>query len=237
MIVKAIKTRIFREGEDLALFIGEHIRSLKNGSVVAITSKIVALAERRTAPVSKRASVVRSESDALFKTKHVDLTLKDGMFMANAGVDDSNGNGKLILLPKDSFLAADLIRRELMKAFKVKKLGIVITDSRVAPLRAGVTGVAIGYAGFRGVMDYRGKKDIFGRRFKYTKVNVADGLAGAATSLMGEGAEKKPLAIIEEAPVEFTEKINRKEILIPPDEDMYRPLFGRLLKKSSKRRK
>ena len=35
------------------------------------------------------------------------------------------------------------------------------------PLRAGVVGVALGYAGFKGLRDYRGKEDIFGKKLKY----------------------------------------------------------------------
>jgi coenzyme F420-0:L-glutamate ligase len=237
MIVRAVKTRIFREGEDLVCFIEEHIPKLSDGSILAVTSKIVALAERRTASLADKDKVVVRESTSSLKTKYVYLTLKDGMFMANAGVDDSNGDGKLILLPKDSFKAAELLRKELMKLYRVKKFGVVITDSRVAPLRAGVTGIAMGYAGFMGIKDYRGKKDIFGRKFVFTRTSVADSIAGAVTVVMGEGAERQPLAVIEGAPVVFSPTVNRRELIIPPSEDMYGPLLGPLLKSSKKRKK
>ena len=48
MNVQAVKTPIFREREDILDFIRKHIPKLKNGSVLAVTSKIVALAEGRT---------------------------------------------------------------------------------------------------------------------------------------------------------------------------------------------
>ena len=42
---------------------------------------------------------------------------------------------------------------------------------------------------------------------------------------MGEGGERQPLAIIEDVPVEFVAKINRKEVQISAKDDMYAPLF------------
>lgn len=102
---------------------------------------------------------------------------------------------------------------------------MIITDSRIMPLRAGVVGVALGYAGFKGLRDYRGKKDIFGRKLKYTQTDMADALASAAIAVMGEGSERQPLCVIENAPVEFTVRTNKRELLVSPADDMYRPLF------------
>ncbi len=254
MIVRAVKTRIFREGEDLATFIRGHVPRLKNGSVLAVTSKIVALAEGRMVKAKgkrQKAKLIREESDWALQT-HPEWwwTEKDGMLLVNAGIDDSNADGpsprrsglrprergKLVLLPTDSFRSADTPRKELKRLYKVKRLGVVITDSRISPMRAGVTGVALGYAGFRGVRDYRGKKDLFGRKLKVTLTDVADSLATAATLVMGEGAERQPLAVIENAPVVFTDKTNRKEILISPKDDMYAPLFRRFGARKKRKR-
>lgn len=225
MIVKPVKTRIFREGESLPDFVIKHIPRLKEGVVLAVASKIVALSESRTASSSQKELLIKAESTRAWKTKHVWLTLKDGMLMANAGIDESNADGKLILLPKDSFKSAARLRAALKKKYKIKKLGIVITDSRTAPMRAGVVGVALGYAGFRGLRDYRGKKDIFGRKFHYSQSNLADSLATAAVLMTGEGNERQPLAVIEGAPVVFSEKILRLEASIPLSEDIYFPLL------------
>ena len=38
--------------------------------------------------------------------------------MASAGIDESNADGKMILLPKDSFKSAEFIRKELCKNLK-----------------------------------------------------------------------------------------------------------------------
>ncbi|MBI2612481.1 coenzyme F420-0:L-glutamate ligase [Candidatus Kaiserbacteria bacterium] len=253
MTVRAIKTRIFREGEDIVVFIRRHVPVLKNGSVLAVTSKIVALSEGRTRKIrnkKEKIKIIKEESAWALQT-HPEWwwTEKDGMLLVNAGIDDSNAKGKLVLLPRDSFASARKLRSSLLSAYappsrkasgghgkasadrrhhKIRKLGVVITDSRISPMRAGVTGVALGYAGFRGVRDYRGKKDLFGRKLKVTLTDVADSLATAATLVMGEGAERQPLAIIEDAPVFFTERMNPKEVLISPKDDMYAPLFRRL---------
>lgn len=225
MTVRAVKTRIFREGEDLVAFIARHIPKLGEKSVLVVTSKIVALSEGRTALLGDTERIIRRESVWAKKTKYGKLTLKDGILMWNAGADASNADGKLVLLPKDSFQAAARIRKRLMSLYKVKRLGIVIPDSRIMPLRAGAVGVALGYAGFLGVRDYRGKNDIFGRKLKFTKTDVADALATAAVLAMGEGSERQPLAVIGDAPVVFAGRTDRRELFISPEDDMYRPLF------------
>ncbi|MBI2623268.1 MAG: coenzyme F420-0:L-glutamate ligase [Candidatus Liptonbacteria bacterium] len=224
---------MFREGEKLFPFITRYIKKVPERSVLVITSKILALSEKRTAPIKNsrtKAELIRKESEVAIRTKYVWLTIKDGMMMASAGIDESNANGKLILLPHDSFAAAHALRNELRRLYRIKHLGVLITDSRTIPLRLGVTGVAVGYAGFRGVRDYRGAPDIFGRKFKFARTNVADSLATAATLLMGEGNEQQPLALIQNAPIEFCEKVALRETHIDINEDMYKPLFVRLPK-------
>jgi len=234
MIVKAIKTFVFKEGDNLADFIVRHIPKLKEKSILVVTSKIVALAEKRTAEIKYKKELIKKESQFAMPSKYVWLTIKDGAVMASAGIDESNANGKLILLPKDSYKSADLLRKFLQKKYKIKKLGVLITDSRTSPLRAGVVGLAVGYAGFKGIKDYRKKPDIFGRKFKFSRTNIADSLASSAVLLMGEGNEQMPLAVINDAPVEFCNKIMRKELYIDFKDDMYRPLFSKMPGKHKK---
>jgi len=236
MKTRAIKTRLFAEGEIIERFIFEHIPKLKEGSILAVTSKIVALAESRTASPLEKERIILKESAWAMPTKYVWLTIKDGMFMAAAGIDESNAQGKIILLPKDSFRAAARLHKSLLKHYKIKYLGVLITDSRVLPLRAGVVGVALGYAGFSGIKDYRGSPDLFGRKLKMTRVDIADSLATSAVLLMGEGRERRPLAIIEDAPVEFRNRVNRQELIIPVADDLYLPLFGKITSKTRKKK-
>lgn len=232
MIIKPIKTRVFHESDDLVAFIMCYFKKLPEKSVIVVTSKIVALSEKRTAIAENdqtKEKLICAESEFAVPTKHVWLTVKDSMVMASAGIDESNADGKLILLPKDSFKTARVLRNKLQREYGTKCLGILITDSRTAPLRAGVTGVALGYAGFHGIKDYRGKLDIFGRKFKFSRTNVADSLATVAVFVMGEGNEQQPLAIIVRAPIEFCDKIHREELQIDIQDDMYLPLFSKLL--------
>lgn len=234
MQIKAIKTRVFKENEDLMRFIFAYIKKIPENSILVVTSKIVALSEGRTALYKnekQKVSLIKKESSLAIRTKHTWLTIKDGTVMAASGIDESNAKGKLILLPKDSFYSTELIRKKLKKIFRLRNLGVLITDSRIFPLRAGVVGVALGYAGFKGVRNYIGKKDIFGRVLKMSRTDVADSLATASVLCMGEGKEQQPLALIADAPVEFSEKVNKKELRINPKEDLYLPLFGSIFKK------
>ena len=231
MQIKAIKTRIFRENEGLLPFILKYVKKVPENSVLVITSKIVALAEGRTAEFKnkkQKIALIKSESDFATKTKLVWLTVKDNTVMADAGIDESNGFGKLVLLPKDSFQTAKIIREKLKKHFKIKNLGILISDSGFLPLRSGVIGIALGYAGFRGVKNYQGKKDIFGRKLIYSRIDIADSLATSAILSMGEGNEIQPLAVITSAPIIFTDRVKKKELIIDPKKDIYAPLFNKL---------
>ena len=233
MRVRAIKTKVFREGENLPDFVLRYLAP-EEKSVVVLTSKIVALSERRTLPFKnqkEKEKIIKKESSFAVKTGQTWFTIKDGMVMASAGVDESNADGKITLLPRDSYASAKYIREILKKKLKLKKIGVLITDSGFVPMRAGAVGLGLGYAGFRGVKNYVGQKDIFGRVLRMTRTNVADSLAAAAVLEMGEGRERTPLAVITAAPVEFaskTSKISKKEMRIAPPKDLYAPLFNKL---------
>lgn len=228
MQIFPIKTKVFLKNQNLIRFITNHIPQIPEKAVVVITSKIVALSEGRVVPyrsVVQKERLIREESEWAMKTKYVWATLKDGALVASAGIDESNADGKLILLPKDSMKAAQNIRQALIKKYKRRDLGVLITDSRVMPLRSGVLGIALGYAGFKGLRDYRGKRDIYGWKLKYTQTNIADSLATTATLVMGEGKEQYPLGLITGAPIEFCNKTTKNELKIAVEDDMYSPLF------------
>jgi len=229
---------VFKENEDLISFILTYVKKLPEKSILVVTSKIVALSEGRIMKIYSstsrdkfREKIIKKESDLALHTKYSWLTVKDGMVMTSAGIDESNANGKIILLPINSFRTAHNIRKILCKKYKVKNLGILIIDSRKLPTRVGIIGTAIGYAGFKGIKDSRGQPDIFGRILKYARSNVADSLATAAVLCMGEGGERQPLALITDSHIEFTEKINKNELIINLKDDLYLPLFRRILKK------
>src|SRR5690242_981498 len=118
MQVKPIKTRIFRENEDLVKFIFKYVKKIPDRSVLVISSKIAALAEGRTVSyknakekVIQKTAFIKKESSFAVQTRKTWLTIRDGMILASAGIDESNADGKLILLPKNSFKYAEILRK------------------------------------------------------------------------------------------------------------------------------
>lgn len=237
MQVKPIKTKLFRPEQDLVSFIKKSIPRVPEKSVIVITSKIVALSQGRIAPGGEKEKVrlIKKEAEQYIKTKWCYLALKEGHWCPSAGVDASNAKDLLIMWPHDIYKTAARLREDLRRLYKVKKLGILITDSRSVPLRAGLSGVTLGYAGFKGLKSYVGKPDLFGRALKMSRFNVADGLASTAVLVMGEGRERRPLALIKEAPVEFVDIVDPHELRIEPRDDLYRPVFDSL--RQNRRRK
>lgn len=233
MKVKAIKTRKFMPPQDNLWDLLSSVKSLSENSILAVTSKVVAIGEGRCIPVSKfpdKDQLVTQEADKYLPRNlapHglVMHTIKNNTFVASAGIDESNGKNFYILWPKDPQKSAKKIWQFLIKKFKVKNLGVIIMDSRLVPLRRGVVGIAIGYFGFRPLRDYRGKKDLFGRKFEMETSNLPDSLATAAVLEMGEGAEQTPLAIISDIPyIKFSQLY--QSIKIPEKEDIFYPLFS-----------
>lgn len=241
MHVLAIRTRVFKANQFLVPFIVRALPRVPEKSIVVVTSKIVALAQGRVVPnqPGSKTRWIKKESEQYLKTRWCYLTLKEGHWCPNAGIDESNARDQLILWPRDSVGTAWDLQRALRKHYRRTHLGVLITDSRIFPLRAGVTGVALGHAGFVGLRSYIGKPDIFGRKLKLTKTNVADSLASAAVMEMGEGRERQPLALISDVSVVFTNRRTNENLRIDPRDDLYRPLFvglGRTAGRTRKRR-
>lgn len=228
MKLTPIQTSVFEEKQNLADFIVKHIPCARENTVLAVASKLICL-WKGCAIVYKskeqKEALIKQESEASLKTPLAWLTLKNGMLMTNAGIDESNAKGKLLFFPKDMYACADELREELCLRWGIKNVGILITDSMILPLRAGVVGAAVAYAGFKGVKDCRNKPDIFGKPLEVTLVDAADCLASASALMMGEGNECQPLCIIENAPVTFCKGANAEEIKYPPQNDLYTPLL------------
>src|SRR3989338_1525941 len=127
MRIKAFKTRVFSEGENLVDFILRYIVAVPEKSILVITSKIISLSEGRTASIKERKYLIKKESS--FSIPNSWFTIKNNIVMAAAGIDESNAKGKIILLPKDSYKSAENIWRILKKKLKLKKFGVLITDS------------------------------------------------------------------------------------------------------------
>lgn len=237
-----VETSVFQLGDNLLDFIVRNLPAdrLPERSVLAVTSKIVSLSEscviyKKDVP-SKR-DLVRREADhfladASFGTT---LTIKHGLFIPAAGIDESNAQGDFyILFPPDPFASARRLHEGLCAHYGRRELGVLLTDSHTHPLRKGVTGIGLAHWGFRAVRSLVGTGDLFGRELKMTNVNVIDALAVAAVYVMGEADESCPLAVIEDSSVEFTaEAAHPQEIRIPWQDDLYRVLYEQFLEKET----
>ncbi len=238
MKIKAIKTRKFLPPKDDLWDLLSSIKTLKENSVVAVTSKVVSIGEGHCIPIGKidKDKLIAKEADKYLPRKLwkglTMYTLKNNLLVAAAGIDESNAKGFYILWPKDPTLSAKKIWQFLRKKFNVKNLGVIITDSRVTPLRRGVMGMAISYFGFKPLKDYRGTKDLFGRSFEMETTDIPDSLATAAVLEMGEGAESQPLAIITDVPYvefigrEYKPKTKYDSFEIPEKEDLFYPFLS-----------
>jgi coenzyme F420-0:L-glutamate ligase / coenzyme F420-1:gamma-L-glutamate ligase len=148
-----------------------------------------------------------------------------GYVMANGGVDQSNvpnSESQVLLLPLDPDGSAAALREALSQVLGSSP-AVVITDTFGRPWRQGVCGTAIGASGIVTLLDRRGEKDRFGRELKVTQVAIADGLAAAATLLMGEGAEGRPVVLARGVPQAWRDNSARAaELLRPLAEDLFR---------------
>ena len=109
MKATAVKTELITAGATALLPLLERvITELEEGSVIAITSKIVSLCEGSVIPldqIDKEELVVR-ESDlylpaSVSKYGH-HFTITNNTLIPMAGVDESNGDGNYVLWPKDA---------------------------------------------------------------------------------------------------------------------------------------
>jgi coenzyme F420-0:L-glutamate ligase len=253
MQVIPIKTPVIAPAQSLLPILHAALpRPLRERDIVCVTSKVVSLEQGRlvdlaTVQPSKRAlemiqrigakehimpaalaELILRESEVAFPGDPVWLTIKDGIFIANAGIDLSNApGGHAILWPARVWEWACDFRQRLRQLYKVNELGLIVSDSRCIPLRRGVTGVAIAYCGFEGVESQKGKPDLFGRPLHFTDKAVADDLATAAILVSGESNEQTPFVLIEDAPAVFTERrFGPADVLIDPAIDMFRPLYS-----------
>jgi len=239
MQITAIKTqKVTAEDKSIYDILDRYIKDLPEKSILCITSKIVAITEGRIVSVenSNKDELVEKESEYFLPKEEnkygFHLTITQNLLIPAAGIDESNGNGYYVLWPKDPQKSANKIREYLVNKFKIKNLGIIITDSKTTPLRNGTTGVGIAHSGFSALNNYVGEADLFNRKLKFTKSNIMDGIAAAAVLIMGEGHEQTPLALVSDiSKVRFQSKNPSEEELeelkIDIDTDVYSSILKR----------
>ena len=233
--ITPIATDLFQQGESLEKFILSSLEdySVKEESVLAVSSKLFSLAENRVVQTTDKNKLIQQEADEdLGESSYgYHLTIKEGLLLPSAGIDQSNSpTGEYLLFPKNPYLSLNKLWKALTNRWSLKRFGLLMTDSHTTPLRRGVTGVALAHWGFKAVKDLRGQPDLYGRELKVTTINNVDALAGGAVWLMGEGSERRPLALIENASLEWSSSSSSEEIRIPIEEDLYKSLLKNKIK-------
>jgi coenzyme F420-0:L-glutamate ligase/coenzyme F420-1:gamma-L-glutamate ligase len=225
----------------------EYIR-LKGGDILVLAQKIVSKAEGRWVnlvsiqPSARAIEVAKNigkdprlielvlhESNEVIRTRTGTVIVEHrlGFVCANAGIDHSNVAGEgnsseewVLLLPENPDASAQLIRQKL-EAMSGVHLGVMIIDSHGRAWRQGVVGVAIGLSGLPGLVDMRGKSDLFGYKLRITTIGAADELAAAASLMMGQANEGTPVVHVRGFPYPMREG-DIKELLRPKDLDLFR---------------
>jgi len=254
-----LQTRVVRPGDDPASVILEALKEqnlhLRDNDILAITSKIIAYAENRLIRLSdispsekakalarryslqpEFAELILQEADKIYGgVEKAVLTLKDNVLTANAGIDNKNAPiGYVVLWTREPQKWARCIREEI-KQKTGKRVAVLVTDSGLMPLKKGTVGLALAVAGFKPVKDQRGEEDIYGKPLVITQLAVADSLASAAHLLMGESAEKTPVVLIRDAPVEFDDGVyGSADMMMPFDECIFMGTFGQSEKRERK---
>lgn len=224
---------------------------LQENDLIVIAQKIISKAEgqlidlRTVQPSSKAEQIAeQAEKDA----RLVELILKEsskilrirpkliivehrlGFVCANAGIDLSNVDDNnpaegehpdyVLLLPEDPDKSAHAMRDSIRSSAQVN-VGILIIDSHGRAFREGSIGVAIGIAGLPGLLDLRGRQDLFGKKLQTTQVGIADELASAASILMGQAAEKQPVVHVRGFPHALREG-SIEELIRNEEKDLFR---------------
>jgi coenzyme F420-0:L-glutamate ligase/coenzyme F420-1:gamma-L-glutamate ligase len=152
--------------------------------------------------------VILDDSSSILRARRGLLVVEQnsGWICANAGVDHSNvapataksnsdENWMLALLPEDADTSAAHIRRRLGELTGVSP-AVLINDSHGRAWRIGTVGVCIGCAGLPPVWDQRGLHDLHGYELVSSEECIADELAAAASLLMGQSDEGRPVVVI-----------------------------------------
>lgn len=234
-----IKTRILYPPKDnLYKALDQSLPKLHEGDVICITSKVLAIHQGRCVPMSSaiKQQLVEQEADSYLPgsrltQKYLALSIKENILIPNAGIDDSKQSGYYILWPTHVEALLKRMWQRLRARHNIKNLALIATDTHSTPLRYGFSGVAIGMFGMEPFRSYKGRCDIFGNPIQ-TKANVVDPLAAMAVYVMGEGDEQTPLLIMRGiTSVEFVSVPTYHGLLVPPDLDIYAPLFSNFIQK------
>jgi len=215
----------FRHGD--ILVVKHKVVSKAEGALVDLNTIQPSTAARRWAnrhALDARVSeLALRESRRIVRQKNRVLITESrhGFVCANSGVDVSNVDGgrHAVLLPKDPDKSAARLRRELKRQSGID-VAVIVSDSFGRPWREGLTEVAIGIAGMRPLVDYRGRRDPHGYSLHATIDAVADELACAA-GLVCAKLSGTPACIIR-GYAYVQGKGSAKELIRPAKMDLFR---------------
>ena len=172
--------------------------------------------------------LVLAESRAVLRAVPNVLVVEDrrGLVLANAGIDRSNvepdasGRERALLLPVDPDASAARLRARIRELAGVD-VGVLINDSVGRAWRLGTVGTAIGASGIPGLLDLRGTPDLHGRALQITEVGFADELAAAASAVMGQADEGRPVVLVRGVTLARRDG-SARELQRPRDQDLFR---------------
>lgn len=226
--MKIIPINLEKQFSEFDIF--EAILSNKDGikiedyDILVLSSKFLSISEGR---VKKLKSVIPSEyavkkaGEYHMNPKIMELILRESdmvygglygfvlssihkILAPNAGIDKSNiPNGKVVLYPKYPLESIETLRNKFLVNLR-KRIGIILSDSRILPMRKGTVGIALATCGINPIIDLKGSKDLFGNTLKFTSQNIADCLASIGTMVMGESDASTPVVILRGFDIKLT---------------------------------
>ena len=216
---------LVRPGDDVAEFLCDALAAnglkLTAGDVVVVAQKIVSKAEDRYVRLAdvevgdaaaelaqkvdkdpRLVELILRESNAVVQYRRGVLIVEHrlGFVLANAGIDRSNlpdweKDPKVLMLPENPDRSAAQLRKAL-EAHCDGPIAVIINDSVGRAWRVGTIGMAIGTAGMDPIRNQVGEPDLYGRELEVTEIAVADELASAASTVMGQAAEACPVIVV-----------------------------------------
>ena len=238
------------EGDDLLSLIVAGLErarlTLQDGDILVLAQKIVSKSEGRSVLLADVTPSARAQELARQTDKDprvVELILSEakevlrarpglivvehrlGFVLANAGIDHSNVEGspndeRALLLPVDPDATCARLRTALERSFG-RRLAVVINDSLGRAWRMGTVGTALGSSGLVAMLDLRGRLDMNGRILRASEIGAADEVAAAASLLMGQAAEGRPIVHMRGFPYELGEG-SARDLQRPAAMDMFR---------------
>lgn len=244
-----VKTKLIREGDNAVKIIIDSIPvKLRNKDVLVVATKPLLNACSRTVDFSSINLKVSAPAKKLAEKYRLNpilseliLRFSNGVYGGSAGYVLANING--IILPnggidrknvgKHRYALPYLFIREKAKEihdhtwrrFRVR-VGVIISDSTLYPLRLGTRAVAVVVYGFIPVVKYADNMDLYGEQIEVTYLNIADEIASAAHLVMGEGRELVPAAIIRGLNIKLVDRYTCEMAKLDPKQCIFNKLYN-----------